>query len=108
MNELLANVGRHSALVDECYVQLIKQTTSNKSDRPDGPMRVWRLLSIVTAYVDCSDTLRPYLMKYLTVCTEIRHSYAITGVLVGLAPHVPRDGRRLPAEHAQDAKVRRA
>lgn len=40
----------------------MKQTTSNKSD---SCQRGWRLLSIVAAYFTCSDTLKPFLLKYL-------------------------------------------
>lgn len=49
-------------LRDEVYCQLMKQTTSNKTD---SCQRGWRLLSIVAAYFMCSETLRPFLLKYL-------------------------------------------
>lgn len=33
--------------------------------KPDSCQRGWRLFSIVAAYFVCSDTLKPYLFKYL-------------------------------------------
>ena len=53
---------KHEALRDEIYCQLMKQTTSNKTE---SCQRGWRLLSIVAAYFMCSDVLRPFLLKYL-------------------------------------------
>jgi myosin XV len=45
-------------LRDEVYCQLMKQTTSNRSQAPDSCQRAWRLMSILAAYFTCSDTLR--------------------------------------------------
>ncbi|XP_075232051.1 unconventional myosin 10A isoform X3 [Lycorma delicatula] len=59
---ILMHCHKHEALRDEVYCQLMKQTTSNKSD---SCQRGWRLLSIVAAYFTCSDTLKPFLLKYL-------------------------------------------
>lgn len=53
---------KYENLRDEVYCQLMKQTTSNKTD---SCQRGWRLLSIVAAYFMCSETLRPFLLKYL-------------------------------------------
>jgi myosin-15 len=51
----------------------MKQTTSNKRD---SCQRGWRLLSIVAAYFTCSETLKPYLVKYLeTAAYDKRRAY---------------------------------
>ncbi|XP_021936980.1 unconventional myosin-XV-like isoform X3 [Zootermopsis nevadensis] len=62
---ILMHCHKHEALRDEVYCQLMKQTTNNKSMKPDSCQRGWRLFSIVAAYFVCSDTLKPYLFKYL-------------------------------------------
>ncbi|KAI5728804.1 hypothetical protein M8J77_021338 [Diaphorina citri] len=59
---ILMHCHTHEPLRDEVYCQLMKQTTSNKTE---SCQRGWRLLSIVAAYFTCSDTLRPFLLKYL-------------------------------------------
>ncbi|KFM66333.1 hypothetical protein X975_03966, partial [Stegodyphus mimosarum] len=43
----------------------MKQTTNNKSLNPDSRIRGWRLLAFIAAFFKCSDSLMPYLMKYL-------------------------------------------
>ena len=36
----------------------------------------WRLFALVAAYCDCSETLRPYLFKYLeTTATDVNRTY---------------------------------
>lgn len=59
---ILMHCHKYDALRDEVYCQLMKQTTNNKSD---SCQRGWRLLSIIAAYFTCSETLRPFLLKYL-------------------------------------------
>ncbi|CAL2049495.1 unnamed protein product [Caenorhabditis brenneri] len=56
---------RHPTLRDEVYCQLIKQTTSNTSTKPNSALRAWRLLTIITAYFPSSLTLKPYILQYL-------------------------------------------
>uniref|UniRef100_A0A1I7T3H3 PAX-interacting protein 1 n=1 Tax=Caenorhabditis tropicalis TaxID=1561998 RepID=A0A1I7T3H3_9PELO len=56
---------RHPTLRDEVYCQLIKQTTSNNSPKPNSALRAWRLLTIITAYFPSSLTLKPYILQYL-------------------------------------------
>ncbi|KHJ96970.1 myTH4 domain protein, partial [Oesophagostomum dentatum] len=56
---------KHPPMRDEVYCQIIRQTTNNKSNKPDSSIRGWRLFSIITAYFDCSLSLRPYLVNYL-------------------------------------------
>lgn len=64
---------------DEVYCQLMKQTTSNKSPKLDSCQRGWRLFSIVAAYFKCSETLRPYLFKYLeTAAYDKRRAFHVT------------------------------
>ncbi|KAJ7340298.1 hypothetical protein OS493_003031 [Desmophyllum pertusum] len=52
-------------LRDEVYCQLVKQVTSNKSQKPESASRGWRLLIIITAYIECSDVFKPYLVTFL-------------------------------------------
>ncbi|XP_063236075.1 unconventional myosin-XV [Bacillus rossius redtenbacheri] len=73
---ILMHCHKHEALRDELYCQLMKQTTNNKSPRPDSCQRGWRLFSIVAAYFVCSETLKPYLFKYLeTAAYDKRRAY---------------------------------
>ncbi|GIY79974.1 unconventional myosin-XV [Caerostris darwini] len=63
----------HPGLRDELYCQLMKQTTNNKSLHQESSIRGWRLLAFVAAFFRCSDSLMPYLMKYLdTAAQDIR------------------------------------
>lgn len=50
-------------LTDEVYCQIMKQTTNNTNQK--SAQRGWRLFTILAAYFTCSDTLKPYLFKYL-------------------------------------------
>lgn len=61
---ILANCHKFAPLRDELYCQLIKQTTNNRSKCTTSCASGWRLLSLLAAYFDCSDLLRPYLCKY--------------------------------------------
>ncbi|PNF27704.1 hypothetical protein B7P43_G13752 [Cryptotermes secundus] len=73
---ILMHCHKHEALRDEVYCQLMKQTTNNKSMKPDSCQRGWRLFSIVAAYFVCSETLKPYLFKYLeTSAYDKRRAY---------------------------------
>ncbi|XP_025836405.1 unconventional myosin-XV [Agrilus planipennis] len=69
---VLMHCHKHIQLRDEVYCQLMKQTTSNKSDNPDSCQRAWRLLSVVAAYFACSETLKPYLMEHLSSAASDR------------------------------------
>ncbi|VDN59410.1 unnamed protein product [Dracunculus medinensis] len=74
--ELLMICHQYHALRDEVYCQIIRQTTSNKSSRSDSLIRGWRLFSIVTAYFDCSQVLKPYLFKHLIeMANDSRRAY---------------------------------
>ncbi|XP_065191822.1 unconventional myosin-XV-like [Sycon ciliatum] len=79
---LLKTCHDHEDLRDEVYCQLIKQTTTNKSTRPESCARGWRLLMICTAYFTCSERLRPYLFTYLqaTAQNTKREFHAIAGI----------------------------
>ncbi|KAG9509056.1 Unconventional myosin-XV, partial [Fragariocoptes setiger] len=73
---ILVNCHKYSVLRDEVYCQLMKQTTNNKSSNPDSCLRGWRLFSIIASYFNCSDELRPYLLKYLeTAAFDKRRSF---------------------------------
>uniref|UniRef100_A0A915CY47 MyTH4 domain-containing protein n=1 Tax=Ditylenchus dipsaci TaxID=166011 RepID=A0A915CY47_9BILA len=63
--ELLSICHRYVPIRDEVHCQLVKQVTSNKSQNPDSLVRGWSLFTIVSAYFACSETLKPYLLKYL-------------------------------------------
>nr|CAI5851516.1 unnamed protein product [Callosobruchus analis] len=69
---VLMHCHKHAPLRDEVYCQLMKQTTSNKSDHPESCQRAWRLLSIVAAYFACSDHLLPVLTEHLTSAANDR------------------------------------
>ncbi|KAF2892985.1 hypothetical protein ILUMI_13189 [Ignelater luminosus] len=69
---VLMHCHKHIPLRDEIYCQLMKQTTSNKSENPESCQRAWRLLSIVAAYFACSEILRPYLTEHLTSAASDR------------------------------------
>nr|CAH7758735.1 unnamed protein product [Callosobruchus chinensis] len=69
---VLMHCHKYSPLRDEVYCQLMKQTTSNKSDHPESCQRAWRLLSIVAAYFACSDHLLPVLTEHLTSAANDR------------------------------------
>lgn len=64
--QLLSICHKNVLLRDEVYCQLIKQTTANKNTKQNSLVRAWRLFTIITAYYTCSETLKPYLVKYLT------------------------------------------
>ncbi|WKY16951.1 hypothetical protein Q1695_001507 [Nippostrongylus brasiliensis] len=63
---LLLICHKNPALRDEVYCQIIRQTTNNKSNKPDSSIRGWRLFSMLTAYFESSIALRPYLVNYLS------------------------------------------
>ncbi|XP_046641646.1 unconventional myosin-XV-like isoform X4 [Daphnia pulicaria] len=79
---ILMNCHKHEALRDETYCQVMKQTTNNKSSRPDSCQRGWRLFSITAAYFSCSEVLKPYLFKYLeTAAYDKRRAYHGTAMV---------------------------
>lgn len=62
---LLRCAMQSETLHDEIYCQLVKQVTNNKSKRPDGCLRGWQLLLIVSGFVKPSSTFEPYLRHYM-------------------------------------------
>lgn len=67
--DLLSICHSYVPLRDEIYCQIIKQLTANRSTRQtpeESQLRGWRLLSIITAYFSCSETIKPYIFKYLS------------------------------------------
>lgn len=80
--EVLMICHRHPPMRDELYCQIIRQTTNNKSSKPDSAIRGWRLFSIMTAYFDCSQVLKPYLIKYLSdAAGDSRRAYYGTALV---------------------------
>lgn len=74
--ELLSICHRYPPMRDEVYCQIMKQTTNNRSPAADSLIRGWRLFSILTAYFDCSEMLKPFLFKYLAdVASDSRRTY---------------------------------
>jgi len=65
VNTVLMYCHRFEVIRDEVYCQIMKQTTSNRSEVKDSCQKGWRLFSIVAAYFSCSDALKPTLTKYL-------------------------------------------
>merc|ERR1719429_997938 len=60
----------------------MKQTTNNKSGAADSCQKGWRLFSIIAAYFNCSEVLRPYLFKYLeTSAYDKRRAYHGTALV---------------------------
>ncbi|CAL4069630.1 unnamed protein product [Meganyctiphanes norvegica] len=79
---ILMNCHKHDALRDEIYCQIMKQTTNNKSSIPESCQRGWRLFSIIAAYFTCSDSLKPFLFKYLeTAAYDKRRAYHGTAMV---------------------------
>ncbi|XP_076459661.1 unconventional myosin-XV-like isoform X2 [Babylonia areolata] len=74
--KILRSCHKYPELRDEVFCQLCKQTTNNRSMRGKSKIKGWRLFALVAAYCDCSDTLRPYLFKYLeTTASDINRTY---------------------------------
>ncbi|CAH0564416.1 unnamed protein product [Brassicogethes aeneus] len=69
---VLMHCHKYGQLRDEVYCQLMKQTTSNKSESPESCQRAWRLLSIVAAYFACSEHLIPFLTEHLSSAASDR------------------------------------
>ncbi|XP_074649564.1 unconventional myosin-XV-like [Tubulanus polymorphus] len=57
-------------LRDEVYCQLCKQSTNNRSKKAESGMKGWRLFGVLTAYFDCSEILRPYLIQFLQTASH--------------------------------------
>ncbi|XP_028967897.1 unconventional myosin-XV-like [Galendromus occidentalis] len=73
---VLSTLHKYPVLHDEIYCQIMKQCTNNKSSRPESCQKGWRLFSIITAYFDCSENLRPYLFHFLnTAAHDKRRAY---------------------------------
>ncbi|KAK6169157.1 hypothetical protein SNE40_020262 [Patella caerulea] len=80
--DILRCCHKYPELRDEIFCQLCKQTTNNRSMKPKSAIRGWRLFGIVAAFCDCSDTLRPYLFKYLeTNSSDISRPYSAAATL---------------------------
>ncbi|XP_056890902.1 unconventional myosin-XV [Takifugu flavidus] len=65
VSTFLKLIGEFTLMRDEAYCQLLKQLTANTSSKPDSCQRGWRLLYIMTAFHQCSEVLKPFLLKYL-------------------------------------------
>jgi len=79
---ILMNCHKHESLRDETFCHIMKQTTNNKSSRPDSCQRGWRLFSIIAAYFSCTPVLKPYLFKYLeTAAYDKRRAYHGTAMV---------------------------
>ncbi|KAJ8681735.1 hypothetical protein QAD02_017527 [Eretmocerus hayati] len=94
---ILMHCHKFEQLRDEVYCQLMKQTTNNKSPNPESCQRGWRLFSIVAAYFTCSESLKPYLAKYLeTAAYDKRRAYhgTATVCLQNLRKTVKYGGRK--------------
>ncbi|XP_078318920.1 unconventional myosin-XV-like isoform X3 [Crassostrea virginica] len=75
--KLLRTCHKYPELRDEVYCQLCKQTTSNRSMKPKSCIMGWRLFAIVACYCDCTESLRPYLFKYLeTTASDPSRTYS--------------------------------
>merc|ERR1719403_706208 len=73
---------KHEEIKDEVFCQVMKQTTNNKSPVLDSCQKGWRLFSIIAAYFNCSDQLKPFLFKYLeTAAYDKRRAYHGTALV---------------------------
>merc|ERR1719438_352868 len=82
VNTILMYCHKFEALRDEVYCQIMRQTTNNKSGAPDSCQKGWRLFSIIAAYFNCSEVLKPYLFKYLeTSAYDKRRAYHGTALV---------------------------
>ncbi|KAK7507605.1 hypothetical protein BaRGS_00001540, partial [Batillaria attramentaria] len=74
--KILRSCHKYPELRDEVFCQLCKQTTNNRSMRGKSKIKGWRLFALVAAYCDCSETLRPFLFKYLeTTASDVNRTY---------------------------------
>ncbi|BFZ03794.1 hypothetical protein BsWGS_06833 [Bradybaena similaris] len=74
--KILKACHKYPLIRDEIFCQLCKQTTNNRSMFSKSKIRGWRLFGLVAAYFDCSDSLRPYLFKYLeTAASDSSRTY---------------------------------
>lgn len=74
--KILRSCHKYPELRDEVFCQLCKQTTNNRSMRGKSKIKGWRLFALVAAYCDCSETLRPFLFKYLeTTASDVQRTY---------------------------------
>jgi len=82
VHTILMYCHKFETLRDEVYCQIMRQTTNNKSGAPDSCQKGWRLFSIIAAYFNCSDVLKPYLFKYLeTSAYDKRRAYHGTALV---------------------------
>jgi myosin-15 len=61
--ELLSVCHAYPLMRDEVYCQLVKQLSGNGS--VSSAQRGWRLVSILCAYFPPTETLKPYLLRFL-------------------------------------------
>jgi myosin XV len=62
---IMKTLSYYNELCDECYCQIIKQTTNNKSINSESCLNGWKLLTIICSYFKSTDLLKPYLFKYI-------------------------------------------
>merc|ERR1719322_682686 len=73
---------KHEEIKVAVFCQIMKQTTNNKSEVPESAQKGWRLFSILAAYFTCSDSLKPFLFKYLeTAAYDKRRAYHGTALV---------------------------
>ncbi|TNN18772.1 Unconventional myosin-XV, partial [Schistosoma japonicum] len=67
---LIEMLNQRPWLSDELYCQLAKQTFSSNKSNQDNHELVWLLWKLLTIFIPTSDTLRPYLIKYIGFQTD--------------------------------------
>jgi len=79
---ILKRCHKYTEIRDEVFCQLCKQTTNNRSMFHKSKIRGWRLFALVAAYFDCSDSLKPYIFKYLeTTASDTTRTYNSSAAL---------------------------